>query len=453
MTIDKDVMKNWIKSFGIQKESEDIEVLKTKILNVKEDIEMSRIFLLEKERVKRSLEDEVIEIETKDLKKKLEKKIENEISLIINHPLFQSINLDTPGEINIKIKQTIAKVFDDRFIYIPASKIKIKKDGNINILPQDELEGSINYWNDKPSCHPHISGHGTPCWGSILTSIMSLLADNELYTLFLLLIDFLESVNPDDVAGEKFYLFDGFCIEDGIEVEIPAQEYTQEQCCSMCEEEYHEDDLYACDNCGALVCDDCSAYMNNYDERVCIDCRDEQYSWCDRCNKYVSDGDYNIDFDMCDDCVDKSTEMCHCCEEGFDKDTVTMVDGERICPECIKEYYTICKSCGRFKHNDDIEKDLNTCIDCRDEQYSWCDRCEEYVKNEDYIDENEMCISCAVKHIISEDNVKEFVEPLNKDEEALNELEEDLKAKALEDEERDRLLMEEMINQQNYTPF
>lgn len=58
------------------------------------------------------------------------------------------------------------------------------------------------YWH--PSQHPHIDGEGKPCWGTLAETIMVLLNEREYSSLISVIIDFLKSVNTEDMAG-RFY--------------------------------------------------------------------------------------------------------------------------------------------------------------------------------------------------------------------------------------------------------
>ena len=55
---------------------------------------------------------------------------------------------------------------------------------------------------EKSMDSPHVFKHGKACFGSAITSLKSAINHKDYYQLFLVLIDFLDSVNIDDPAGK-----------------------------------------------------------------------------------------------------------------------------------------------------------------------------------------------------------------------------------------------------------
>ena len=116
------------------------------------------------------------------------------------------------------------------------------------------------------------------------------------------------------------------CVIDNDEYIVTADgEYVCEDCrenyfmCDDCGEWFHND--YAifindykvvCEACSDdyVRCDVCGEYHNYEDlqivrggDEVCEDCLDRYYVWCDECEEYVEEDDYNYDREMCYDCV------------------------------------------------------------------------------------------------------------------------------------------------------
>jgi len=67
--------------------------------------------------------------------------------------------------------------------------------------PPPEFDGNTTYNRH----HPHIKENGKACLGNISEMLGQLIAKYEINTIFLLLVEWLESVNVDDTAGKGIY--------------------------------------------------------------------------------------------------------------------------------------------------------------------------------------------------------------------------------------------------------
>lgn len=116
---------------------------------------------------------------------------------------------------NEKIKDVHYK--DDKFtiftnhLNIHASNGKIYSGGEytitINLLNSDVKFDSNNrrpsYWT-KCDPHPHVNGkNGVACLGNISSTVAELCSQTQLYALVMILIDYLESANVSDAAGQN----------------------------------------------------------------------------------------------------------------------------------------------------------------------------------------------------------------------------------------------------------
>lgn len=116
---------------------------------------------------------------------------------------------------NEKIKDVHYK--DDKFtiftnhLNIHASNGKTYSGGEytitINLLNSDVKFDSNNrrpsYWTQHDP-HPHVSGkNGVACFGNISSTVAELCSQTQLYALVMILIDYLESANMSDAAGQN----------------------------------------------------------------------------------------------------------------------------------------------------------------------------------------------------------------------------------------------------------
>jgi len=121
------------------------------------------------------------------------------------------------------------------------------------------------------------------------------------------------------------------------------------------------------------------------ERRVCVSCRDDNYTYCDYCGEYhyndnvtqVANGDY-----VCDDCLERHYIYCEECEEYHLSDNIhcaTDSNGRtvNVCEDCLGQYYTRCAHCDEYFHDDYIEEatDPDTgevvyvCPHCHEEYY------------------------------------------------------------------------------------
>ncbi|MEG1563829.1 MAG: hypothetical protein RR365_08895 [Bacteroides sp.] len=154
-----------------------------------------------------------------------------------------------------------------------------------------------------------------------------------------------------------------------------------------------EDDGCSCDDCGDR-CDETYEVRNSSGEtiRVCEDCRDNSYTYCDECEEYHPEDDvFNIDGrNVCDSCRDEYYEVCDYCDEYHHRDDMTLTYNNRgneiyICNDCRDEHYACCDKCSEYSPLDDItfvhtsNGDMPICSECIDE-YEVCPECCEQIE-------------------------------------------------------------------------
>lgn len=124
-------------------------------------------------------------------------------------------------------------------------------------------------------------------------------------------------------------------------------------------------DAVTCDNCGNLIYSDENCYVTFYEESVCQDCFDKNYSRCRECN--------NI----------------------FCKDDLTEVeDHDLVCDFCLKNYYKKCDNCKTYTSyfyyvSLNNKETLSLCYYCHLD-YSECTTCYYW-----YPKDHDNCPNCS----------------------------------------------------------
>lgn len=315
-----------------------------KILN-KVEIKKLKNFILSKEADKKYYEDCVKRIKEdikthKERVKKLKSPM-NDICIngfknIIEHKKVEKakyLTLNNCIIIDTKPLYMTNPNVEGRF-YLGKMKIYFNiNDYNLRIYNKDNLRRG--YWGSECN-HPHVDETGKACQGNLSDILAHCKLNNELYVAFLMILSFLETFEPSDIAGSYYTCYDkvdeeGNVIEKG---------YYEGQHCEICGVEINmeEDDYAHCDICGSFVCYDCSEYID--DSTVCTNCID----------------------DACIECVNCDTlHFSDCMHETY--------DGGLICEFCRDKYYVECSECGRLVHEDEAVYDSNTesyyCPECK----------------------------------------------------------------------------------------
>jgi len=144
---------------------------------------------------------------------------------------------------------------------------------------------------DSNVTHPHVSSEKL-CEGDGHTAIRRSLEDGRLCDFFTMIVNILQTYNPDS----PYVSLDDW---DGIS-------------CYDCGYTVSGDDCYYCEYCERDYCSQCSTYCQMCDTTICLGCAYE----CPSCNEPV-----------CKSC----TAVCKECEETFCKDCLTE---EGLCQNC-----------------------------------------------------------------------------------------------------------------------
>lgn len=217
-------------------------------------------------------------------------------------------------------------------------------------------------WGDY-CMHPHISDRGIACLGEAAEPIMMACKDFRIDILAIILISYLESINPDDSAGKNLTNWD-VVDENGNVMDFPI-ELTPCHLCLKKVTDSNKDTFHICEDCNKNYCDShiSPRQTKNGTKFICDECF-EHYRVCDVC------GNVTLNFDLCNDC---GIIVCNdCC---------TSIGGHHYCPECANNYVEKeCSKCGAKTviSVDDDTDELFVCQSCAEKK---CPVCGEYSDN------------------------------------------------------------------------
>ena len=201
----------------------------------------------------------------------------------------------------------------------------------MNLTRQEE-----GYWGDR--CHaPHVDQNGIPCLGGFTDVLIKLLMAEEYDAAIATVIGFIETVVPEDSAGQQWWKW--------IEDEDTRMEYQEENdenysTCEYCDAREHNDDI-----------------MWVHDTCICSNCYQEKAFYCEDCGNDTMNEDgtsiEETDMTVCNGCYDDHYAMCDECNENYHTDHVTETEtGDIVCNRCLDENYFECDDCYTFHHID-----------------------------------------------------------------------------------------------------
>jgi len=312
----------------------------------------------------------------------------DEIKHIMEHPLVVNVDVNN-AEKKLIVETKNIIIQDEEGNKYLGNKFKIVfnfERYNVRFYGLDEDLCRKSYWTNKDP-HPHIDGgNGVACLGDAGSMLSISMNEKELYASYIIALNFLQQVNTEDVAGKNIGNWD--CIDD--EGNIIENPHNKTYTCSCCGATIREGEQYECSDCGDIICIDCYKY-NAEGYRICDDCIDENYTYCDYCCEYHKNEDVyetNDNEYICKYCLEERNymQLCDDCgkaykdgvEEVFDEDEQEWTN---LCPDCIKKYPHI-----REENADTQIPTLETKQDI--EPTNHCARCGKHVEeDEEYIDE------------------------------------------------------------------
>ena len=188
----------------------------------------------------------------------------------------------------------------------------------------------------------------------------------------------------------------GLCVSCGCEIEngLYCCDCRNHEICDDCEEDCEEtysvhdsngDIIYVCEHCRDnhyTYCDNCDEYYPSDDmtciangDYICPGCLEEYYSVCDeyyrRSSLFLAVNDDGEEIQICEDCRDNSYTICDDCGRYVHNDNAINAYDDNgnqilICPDCRKNYYEECEHCETIYHENVMEKGL--CSNCRNDE-------------------------------------------------------------------------------------
>lgn len=309
----------------------ELENLKYKVEEYTNDIQHLEVKLRNNFDMKLSYLRKIEEIEKG--KDPISENIMKEIELISKHKLCSDISLDRRGG-GIEITTNDIYMYDenDNRYYLGKMMFSIPIiNVNENLRIYNLNNKRYSYWGED--CHhPHVSTTGNPCFGNTSSTVALYNTERQYYALFLLLVNYCQSVDINDAAGLYVVSWDKVD-EEGNIIEEGHSPYTTE--CAICGDIYNEDEGYVCNDCGRGICGECGTFIDGV--FVCNECLEEQYFYCHNCETYVP----------------KEQTVVIYGEDG----------GFVVCEECA-ETFNYCEECGKYFTDNLYDGEYNMCLDC-----------------------------------------------------------------------------------------
>lgn len=94
---------------------------------------------------------------------------------------------------------------------------------------------------------------------------------------------------------------------------------------------------------------------------------------CSICGARIVGDDYeelSVGDIVCSDCVEIHCKTCENCQELFEVEEMTEVDGDYYCESCFDELFSECDICGKITPEDDLQfwGDARICPECMAER-------------------------------------------------------------------------------------
>jgi hypothetical protein len=214
---------------------------------------------------------------------------------------LQSAGLD--GE-RLVLETNPITIEHDDFIY-QLGRYSIAIDLRSHVIRIHALDGTVGGYQ-----HPHVSGGGEPCLGSIAGPIASMLAEGDLFCVVVALLEYLSSYNPESPHQR---------------IERWDPNWSDDDRWDSCYEDVGPRDCVTCDETDCPhhdgAADRCWELLDGY--TACIECRDCDWASVaqDRCRD-----DHNPQ-----ECISCTTEMC---AYASDADACHEAHGGEDCDGC-----------------------------------------------------------------------------------------------------------------------
>ena len=236
-------------------------------------------------------------------------KMKKEIDLIKTHKKVKRLELETDSFIDyIKLKVAVK----DLILLEPEEEERYKiadtiielglSNGGVRFYPenQDDKLLASGYWTSK-QLHPHVDETGKPCLGNAGQQFAVFASEGEYYAMFLTALNFLQTSNLQDAAGERTRNW-AMCDEEGNVTSWPTEDEDYKRC-HICNEEGYYEDMYYCEECNEYVCEGHAVWIESEGRYVCETCHEDYYVTCHECA---------VDRHMDDMCFDNEEDRWYC---------------------------------------------------------------------------------------------------------------------------------------------
>lgn len=263
------------------------------------------------------------------------------------------VDVEDTSIINLYTNKLYVNSMGYRF-YVGRFRINVNmSDNSVHIYNLDDTCIRTSYWS-RGCHHPHVSSTGVPCLGEASSGIIDACKNKRPDIIAIILINYLESVNPNDAAGKYLTNWD-VVDENGEVIDFP------EECkpCKLCDRfvtESNKNSFHICYICGHNHCEDCMDQVpltNHSDETesvwICHGCADSM-QYCSSCGKIM-----------------RSSFTCDNCKETVCEECINLIEGHQYCTECVKNHTTACTHCGQLTLNES-----HLCNECTDHTCTFC---------------------------------------------------------------------------------
>lgn len=183
---------------------------------------------------------------------------------------------------------------------------------------------------DGDKRHPHVGTSGNFCMGRNLAAMSEAIKEERVGDFMPILVGMLCSYNPKDRYR-------------------PIDESTTVKChdCGRLLLDDIEEEVYNCENCNRVLCEDCGYICEECGDLLCSNCR---YT-CDDCDRTYCDRHWNGSDGICENCLENYI-WCDCCDEYVHQDNA------RYCESCGQSFCDY-----HFGHNDPEGERCDNCYE------------------------------------------------------------------------------------------
>ena len=317
----------------------------------REVIDIKSKLVVELKRYK-SLNAEILALEKQD--NKIDYK--SDLQMLVDNKYFRDLRIDKDVDgrkafifetnyINIVDPRNLENVFQGNRFEISVAL----ENGRIRFKGLDRDKCHKSYWTDNDP-HPHVDGRrGEACLGNVSSTFAELISSNEIYALFTVLVNFLQTFNIEDVAGKN--------IKNWKMLDGSKNPYKEESSCSICDcdIDLDDDDYHRCPICGRLVCDTHSRWHDIRDGYLCESCYEDVTHTCNDCEETFEEDTTKCEVcgvDLCRGCkIWSEQRQAYVCSEHKDVVPVTPSVPEEPIPTPT---VVNCRDCGKGLASDEI---------------------------------------------------------------------------------------------------